>query len=107
MYKFEGINDIANTVEVDVNPAVPKSAVVSSYGSKCTVQYTMTYGYSRYHSWANSVQFNRNAKSEAMNGETLHFRVRAASDAHILLSNIENPTPTTGEVYEVCNLIIY
>jgi hypothetical protein len=90
-------------VEVDVNPAVPKSAVVSSYGSKCTVQYTMTYGYTRYHSWANSVQFNRNAKSEAMNGETLHFRVRAASDAHILLSNIENPTPASGEVYEVCN----
>lgn len=89
-------------METVVSPVVPKSAVVSSsYASKCSVQYTMTYGYSRYHSWANNIQFNQNGKGAVMNGATLYFRVRAASDAHILLTKTDNASMINGQVYEV------
>ncbi|XP_059487548.1 neuronal acetylcholine receptor subunit beta-3-like isoform X2 [Neocloeon triangulifer] len=84
------------TVEPDVLPALqPKSAGYTK--TMCNVQYTITYGYSRFHVWNNYAEISQ---SDGVVSTTLRFTVRAASDAHILLAPSDNAT-IGHPVYEI------
>jgi hypothetical protein len=69
----------------------------------CRMAHTLGYGYRQMHHWVDSLaEKRRDSSGNNRTSATLHFRVRASSDAHILLSMTSNPID--GEpVYEVNN----
>ncbi|KAF4532931.1 hypothetical protein B566_EDAN015643, partial [Ephemera danica] len=80
---------------------IPSHQWDSSRNSRnCKVAFTVGYGYRRLYHWADSLEEKRKGNRTEVSSATLNFRVRAFSDAHIMLSMTSNPVD--GEpVYEI------
>ncbi|CAB3385729.1 Hypothetical predicted protein [Cloeon dipterum] len=67
--------------------------------SACSLQFTLSYGYNRFHQWSTFAKSSK-ATDGSTSSWTLKFKVRAASDAHILLTTDRNTT-LSMPVYEI------
>jgi hypothetical protein len=89
-----------------ISTAIPSPTPVIVLGdtgnnrtSDCKVAFTVGYGYRRGYHWSNSL-VEKKANGSGGAAAIFHFRVRAFSDAHIMLSPSPNPSET-DPVYEV------